>query len=154
METNILNLLVKKLFSICSFSSISTFPCSKHTCSGNNFSRNPLVFDLEKSKKLLKESYDLAKGVKGAISNNSLYYYKTFEAEPANILYRQALVNLYLTEPGNVGLLPKYDLFLDKLDPKEGLKILHYLADQNHTVALHELGKIYLEGIYVKKNFG
>ena len=27
------------------------------------------------------------------------------------------------------------------------------MADQNHTVALHELGKIYLEGIYVKKNF-
>lgn len=120
---------------------------------GNNFSRNPLVFDLEKSKKLLKETYNLAKETKGEISNKSLYYYKTFEAEPANILYRQALVNLYLTEPGNVGLLPKYDLFLDKLDPNEGLKILHYLADQNHTVALHELGKIYLEGIYVKKDF-
>ena len=43
---------------------------------GNDFSRNPLVFDLKKSKKYLKEAYDLAKETKGEISNTSLYYYK------------------------------------------------------------------------------
>ena len=119
---------------------------------GNDLSRNPLIFDLKKSKKFLNDSYILANEIKGKISNKSLWYFRTFEAEPANILYQQALLNLYLTEPGNVGSPPKYDLFLDKLNPKVGLKILHNLADQNHTVALHELGKIYLEGIYVKKD--
>ena len=123
---------------------------------GNDFSKNPLVFNLDKSKKLLNEAYELAKATQGEISNKSLWYFKVAEAEPANILYRQALLNLYLTEHGSgntfVGMKPKYDLFLDKLNPKVGLKILHNLADQNHTTALHELGKIYLEGIYVKKD--
>ena len=118
---------------------------------------NSSTFNFEKGSEYLLEAYNLSREniniIKNSPKNSSTFAaYTIVDIEPASIAFK--LGEIYLNLYRGWARLAEDEIDLGPyIDHKKGLKYMTIAANENHSKALHLLGKAYLEGDFgLKRN--
>ena len=109
---------------------------------GSDYLNIKSIFNFKKANEYLEETYNLSKENISIVKKKSTYGFQVADFSPASIAFLIGKINLNLYEN-------YYDMdFTPFIDHKKGLKYLTIASKNNHSEASHELGKLYLKGIY------